>query len=97
MMEAFFLSLLLFACGRCFGWCIKTGNPLILLVGVIFFTPPMFMLFEAGSIIPVIFGVIGMLSSWGFTVTGLVGGFFKLFKFKPKTRAKNHNTNENAE
>ena len=62
-----------------------------------FFALPIFTAYLQGAIIPVIFGVIGVLSSFGFTITSLVVGFFKLFEFKPKIRAKNHNKNENTD
>jgi len=97
MTEMLFTGLFLFALGRCFGWCIKKKNPFMLLLGAMFFALPIFTAYDQGAIIPVIFGVIGVLSSFGFTVTGLVVGFFNLFKFKPKTRAKNHNKNENTD
>ena len=97
MTEIIFTGLFLFALGRCFGWCIKKKNPCMLLFGAMFFALPIFTAYLQGAIIPVIFGVIGVLSSFGFTVTSLVVGFFSLFKFKPEARTKNHNTNENTD
>ena len=97
MTEIVFTGLFLFALGRCFEWCIKTKNPFLLLLGAMFFVLPTLTAYEQGAILPVICGIVGVLSSFGISLTGWIPSLLSSLKFRPRAKQENSNSSRNSD